>query len=73
MGTLWMMDRKKKSRFALLRARKRKCGLWENILLSKCEIRTKAATVSQWGVLYGITVIWVCSLSFIRNKGLLSF
>lgn len=33
-------------------------------------IRTEATAVSQWNVLYGVTVVWVYGLDFIRNKGL---
>jgi hypothetical protein len=59
--------------FELLRARKGKCGLWKSISFSKCEGSELKLLQSLRGIfLYGITVVWVCGLGFIRNKSLLS-
>lgn len=73
LGGWW--EGKRDQDFELLRARKGKCGLWKSISFSKCEGSELKLLQSLRGIffLYGITVVWVCGLGFIRNKSLLSF
>lgn len=68
-GIFCMKEKEKELRFALLCAGKRKCGLWENILFSKCERLELKRLSSLSGIfLCGIMVFWVCGLHFIRNR-----
>lgn len=60
-------------RVELLCARKGKCGLWENILFSKCDGLELKRLPSLSRMFYVESVVWVCGLHFIRNKGSLSF